>query len=151
MKSLRLNGAKSVVIVLGGEDLTVCDTEIQGERMEQGHRSKCPGCVVKDWGTMGVMNVIVMNGKRIALEIKALVNEKELSLECASALHKSLLISTRMDGSETMVWEESEKARIRAAQMDNLRAMFGARKSDGMRNAKHVIEINKTYQQIKFR
>ena len=35
-----------------------------------------------------------------------------------------------MYGSETMIWKEKERSRIRAVQMDNLRGLLGIRKRD---------------------
>ena len=33
-------------------------------------------------------------------------------------------------GSETMIWREKERSRIRAVQMDNLRSLLGIRRMD---------------------
>ena len=38
-------------------------------------------------------------------------------------------------GSETMVWKEKEKSRIRAVQIDNLRGLLGIRRMDRVPNA----------------
>ena len=35
-----------------------------------------------------------------------------------------------LDGSETMLWKEKERSRIRALQMDNLRGLLGIRRMD---------------------
>ena len=40
-----------------------------------------------------------------------------------------------MYGSETMLWKEKERSRIRAVQMDNLRGLLGIRKMDIVLNA----------------
>ena len=39
-------------------------------------------------------------------------------------------------GSETMVWREKERSRIRAVQIDNLRGMLGVRRMDRMPDAR---------------
>ena len=36
-------------------------------------------------------------------------------------LHKTLLVPVLTYGSETMLWKEKERSRVRAVQMDNLR------------------------------
>ena len=36
-------------------------------------------------------------------------------------LHEILLVPFLMYGSETMIWREKERSRVRAVQMDNLR------------------------------
>ena len=38
-------------------------------------------------------------------------------------------------GSETMIWREKERSRIRAVQMDNLRGLLGIRRMDKVPNA----------------
>ena len=40
-----------------------------------------------------------------------------------------------MYGSETMIWKEEERSRIRALQMDNLRGLLGIWKIDRVPNA----------------
>ena len=40
-----------------------------------------------------------------------------------------------MYGSETMLWREKEKSRIRAVQRDNLRSLLGIRRMDKFLNA----------------
>ena len=41
-----------------------------------------------------------------------------------------------MSGSETMIWREKERSRIRAVQMDNFRGLLGIRRVDKVPNAK---------------
>ena len=48
--------------------------------------------------------------------IKSLVNARNLKIECARVLHETLLyLFLRM--TETMLWKEKERSRIRAVQM----------------------------------
>ena len=42
----------------------------------------------------------------------------------------------RLYGSETMIWIEKERSRIRAAQMDNLKGLQGNRRMDKVPNAR---------------
>ena len=51
---------------------------------------------------------------------RSLVNARDLQLECARVLHETLLVPVLMYGSETMLWKEKERSRVRAVQMDNL-------------------------------
>ena len=39
-------------------------------------------------------------------------------------------------GSETMVWSEKERSRIRTGQMDNLRGLLGFKRMEGGQNAR---------------
>ena len=43
-------------------------------------------------------------------------------------LHETLLVPLLTYGSETMLWKEKEKSRIRAVQMDNLRGLLVIRR-----------------------
>ena len=55
---------------------------------------------------------------------RSLVNAKSLQLECARALHEVLLKAVPLYDSETMIWREKERSRIKAEQMDNLRSLL---------------------------
>ena len=48
--------------------------------------------------------------------------------------HETLLVPVHMYGSETMLWKEKERSRIRAVQMDNLIGLLGIRKIDRVPN-----------------
>ena len=50
-------------------------------------------------------------------------------------LHETLLVLVLMYGSETMLWKEKEKSRVRAVQMDTLRGLLGLRRMDRVPNA----------------
>ena len=43
-------------------------------------------------------------------------------------LYETLLVSVLMYGSETMLWREKEKSRVRVVEMDNLRGLLGIRR-----------------------
>ena len=55
----------------------------------------------------------VVNGRRIASDIRSLVNARDFQLECAIVLHTTLLVPVLMYGRETMIWKEKERSRIR--------------------------------------
>ena len=54
---------------------------------------------------------------------------------CSLSVLESLLVPVLMCGSETMIWKEKKRSRIRAVQMDNLRGLLGIRRMDKFRNA----------------
>ena len=66
-----------------------------------------------------------MSGRRGAGGIRSLVNARGFQLECASILHESLLMPVLIYVSETMIWKEKERSRIKAVQIDNLRGFLG--------------------------
>ena len=62
-----------------------------------------------------------VEGRRVAGNIRYLVNARDLQLECARVLHEYLdLVPVLMYGSET-VMKEKERSKVRTIQMDNLK------------------------------
>ena len=53
--------------------------------------------------------------RRVADAIRSLVNARELQIECTRVSHETLLVSVRMHSSETVLWQENERFRIRWA------------------------------------
>ena len=47
-------------------------------------------------------------------------------------LHEILLVPVLMYGSETMLWTEKERSRVRVEQMGNLRGLMGIRRMDSL-------------------
>ena len=50
---------------------------------------------------------------------KSLINARGLQLQYTRVLHESLLVPAVTYGTETLLWEEKERSRVRAVQMDN--------------------------------
>ena len=46
--------------------------------------------------------------------IWSLVNARNLQIECDSVLHETLFVPVLKYGSETVIWKEKERSRIRA-------------------------------------
>ena len=51
-------------------------------------------------------------------------------------LHETLLVPVLTYGSETMLWKEKERSRIRAVHMNNLRGLLSIRRMDRVPNAR---------------
>ena len=66
----------------------------------------------------------VASERRVSGAIRPLVNARSLQLQCAKFLHKSFLVPVLTYGSETMIWKEKERSRIRAVQTDKLRGCW---------------------------
>ena len=73
----------------------------------------------------------VVSWRRVAGAINSLVNARGLQLECA----RFLLMPFLRYSSETMIWKEKERSRIRTVQMDNLRGFLGIRGMKKILNA----------------
>ena len=61
-----------------------------------------------------------------------MVNAKDFQLEFMRVLHEGLLMPVLLYGSETMIWREKEKSRIRAVQ---ILVLLDIRRMDKMPNA----------------
>ena len=68
----------------------------------------------------------VASGRRVTGAIRSLVNVMGLRLEYARVFYESLLVPVLIYGSETMIWKEKARSRIRAVQMDNLRGLLSS-------------------------
>ena len=78
-------------------------------------------CLLDELGVDGVeCRRKVASGRRVADAIRSLVNARDFQLECARILSETLLVLLFMYGSETMLWKEKERSRIKPVQMDNL-------------------------------
>ena len=95
------------------------------------------GCVLDGSGTDGAeCSEKVASGRRVAGTNRSLFNTRSLQLQCARVLHESLIVPVLTYGSETMIWRENERFRIRVVQMDNLRGLLGIRRMDIVLNAR---------------
>ena len=65
--------------------------------------------------------------------IRSVVNAKDLQLECSRVFYETMLVPVLICGSESMLWKEKERSRIRAIQMDNFRGLLGIRRWIGFR------------------
>ena len=51
-------------------------------------------------------------------------------------MHESLLVPVLIYVSETMIWKEKERSRIRVVEMENLRGLLAIRKMDKVPNVR---------------
>ena len=68
------------------------------------------------------------SGRRVASGARSLVNDRSLHLENAQVL------PVLMYGSDTMIWKEEDRCRVRAVHMYNLRVLLGIRRKDKIPN-----------------
>ena len=67
-------------------------------------------------------------------DIRCLVNASGLELEYVRVLHEAMLMPVLFYSSQTIIWRENEKSRIRTVQMDSLRSLLGIRRMDRVPN-----------------
>ena len=63
-------------------------------------------------------------GERVEGAIKFHVKARGLQFECARVLHESLLLPAIMYDSETMIWKEKERSRIRLYRWTTLKVCW---------------------------
>ena len=125
------------MIVLNGEEGLECEVHLDGINLEHVSEFKYLGFVLHKSGTDGAeCSRKVMNGKRVAGTIKSLVNSRDLQLEYARVLHETLFPPVLMYDSETMLWKEKERSRVRAVQMDSLSRLLGISRMDRVLNTR---------------
>ena len=78
----------------------------------------------------------VSRRRRVASAIRSLVNTRSLQLECDRVLHVSLLVPVLTYSSESIIWKENERSRIKVVQMDNFRGLLGIRRMDKVPNTR---------------
>ena len=113
-RGLKVNAAKSKVMVPNVEEGLECEVCANGMRLEHVSEFKYLGCILDEFCTdEAECYRKVTSVRRIAGGIRSLVN--------ARVLHESLLMPALMHGSETLIWKEKERSRIKTVQMDNFR------------------------------
>ena len=87
----------------------------------------------------------VVSGRRVTGAIRSLVNAEDLQLKCATMFHETLLVPVLMYGSETIIWKEKKRSRVRAVQMDILRGLLDVRRMNRVPNARiwELFEVKK--------
>ena len=78
----------------------------------------------------------VVSGRRVTGAIGSLTNARNLQIEYARVFHEALLMPVLMYGSETMLWKEKKRSKLRAVQMDNLTGLLGIKRMDRVPNAR---------------
>ena len=66
----------------------------------------------------------LVSGRKVAGTIRSVINVRGLQLECVRMLHEALLVPFLLYSSETMIWRENERSKIRTVQIDNLQRVF---------------------------
>ena len=57
---------------------------------------------------------MAMSGRKVVGAITSLVSARYLQLQCVKVLHEVLIMPILFNGSETMIWMEEERSKIRA-------------------------------------
>ena len=108
-RGLRVNAGKSKVMVLNGEEGLACEVHIDGIHLEHVLEFKYLGCFLDELCTAGTeCSRKVVRGRRVAGDIRSLVNDRDLQLKCTRVLHETLLVPVLMYGSEIMLWKKKK-------------------------------------------
>ena len=110
---------------------------VDGAQLEQVSEFKYLGCVLDESGKEEAeCHMKVASERKVAGAIRSLVNPKSLQLEFVRVLHEGLLVPVLLYGSETMIWREKERSRIRDVQMDTLRGLLDIMRMDRVLKAR---------------
>ena len=112
--------------MLGGEDGMECEVHVDGIRLEYVSEFKYLGCVLDESGTDECSRKVV-SMRKVVGAIRFLVNARSLQLEYVRVLYQSLVESVLTYCSETIIWREKERSRIRTVSVDKLRGLLGIR------------------------
>ena len=134
-RGLKVNADKSKVMVLNGEERLEWEVYVDRICLENVSEFKYLVYVLNKSGADGAeCSRKVASRRTVAGAIRSLVNAKDLQVQCARVLHETWLVPVVMFGSETMLWQEKKRSRIRDMQMDNLRVFLGVRRMSRVPN-----------------
>ena len=138
-RGLKVNAGKTKVMVMNGEEGLEYEAHVDGIQI------KYLGFLDKSGRDWAECNRKVATGRREAGAIRSLVNGRDLQLQYARVLHETLLVYVLMYESETMIWKEKERSRIRNVQIDNLRGLLGIKMMDRVLYAwiRELYRVNK--------
>ena len=92
----------------------MCKVRVDGMRLEHMSEFKYFRCVLDESGTDEVEYCRKLwSGSKAVGTIRYLVNASDLQLECVRMLHNTVVMPVLWYGSETMIWMEKERSRIR--------------------------------------
>ena len=91
-------------MVLNGEEVLKYEVRVDVIRLEHVSELKKLRCVLDESGTDGAECIRkVASGRRVAGDIRSLVNDRDLLLECARVFYETLLVPVLMYGCETIL------------------------------------------------
>ena len=68
---------------------------------------------------------MLLSGRKAGDQIRSLVKARGLQLEWAKLLHEALPMPDLLYGSETMIWREENRSKIRDVHLDIMRGLLG--------------------------
>ena len=134
-RNLAVNTNKSKVVVFERGEATECTVRLDGVDMENVKVFKYLGSVMSKDGSLGE-EVLgrVQQGRRVVGSLKAVMRNREVSMEVKKSLCDSIVVPTLTYGSETWTLLEGNKSRVRAVEMSYLRGACGVSWRNRMTN-----------------
>ena len=134
-RNLKVNANKSKVMVFERSEDTECRVSLEGEEMENVRVFKYLGSVMsKDGSLEEEVRERVQQGRKVAGSLKAVIKNREVSMDVKRSLHDSIVIPTLTYGSEAWTMQEGYKSRVRAVEMNYLRGACGVTWRDRLTN-----------------
>ena len=134
-RNLKVNVAKSKVMVFERGADTECAVRLNGQVMENVSSFKYLGSVMsKDGSIEDEVGERVQQGRRVVGTLKAVTRNRMVSMEAKKSLHDSVLIPTLTYGSETWTMLRRYDSRVRGVEMSYLRNACGVTWRDRLTN-----------------
>ena len=94
-RCLKVNTGRSKVMVLNGEEGLECEFHVDSIHLEDVLEFKYLGCILDESDGAECSRKVVRE-RRVAGDIRSLINARDLQLECARVLHETLLVPVLM-------------------------------------------------------
>ncbi len=103
--------------------------------MEEVSEFKYLGSVMsKHDGTEGKTRERALQGRKVVGSLGRIMKGRSVSMEVKRDLRNTVIAPTLTYASKTWAWNESQRSRVQAVEMSNLRSACGVSRMDGMSN-----------------
>ena len=133
---MRMNLKKTKTMVFTKENIKI-DVRVNGESIQQVDEFKYLGVILGSTGSQeaDINNRIQGMNKSYFPLSKIFTNKKEIRKETKTKIYQTICRPILIYGSETWTLSQSQKSKIRAAEMRVLRRIYGATRLDRVRSA----------------
>ena len=134
-RKLKVNVAKSKVMVVSKNGGQVVDVQLNGERMEQVECFRYLGTDIHENGKLNEeIGHRVREGEKVGGALRAVWRNKKMSVKAMKGMYEAIVVPTVLYGSEAWVLNARDVSRVEAVEMRCLRSMCGVTKYDRVRN-----------------
>ncbi len=112
-----------------------CKIILNGEEMEEVNEFQYLGSVICQHGsTEGETRERALQERKVVGSLGRIMNGRSVSMEVKRNLRNTVIVPTLTYTSKTWAWNESQRSRVQAVEMNYLRSAFGVSRMDEMSN-----------------